>query len=142
MIAAALFPRLVAENHRITSPPDTTYNCIGWAAGDVANWWQAGLYWPFPSHPLDDTVAELRKVFQSLGYTECPSGDLEPGFDRVALYGISERYTHAARQLPDGRWTSKLGTEEDIEHDSPDVVAGGVYGEVALFMKRKQVDPI
>ncbi|MCG8587287.1 MAG: hypothetical protein MI757_21490 [Pirellulales bacterium] len=45
-------------------------------------------------------------------------------------------YTHAARQLPDGRWTSKLGKAEDIEHDSANDVAGGLYGEVVEFMKR------
>ena len=33
-------------------------------------------------------------------------------------------------------WTSKLGKSEDIEHDTPDVVAGGVYGEVDEFLKR------
>jgi len=38
--------------------------------------------------------------------------------------------------LPSGKWTSKLGRLEDIEHDTPDDVAGGVYGEVAGFMKR------
>jgi hypothetical protein len=45
-------------------------------------------------------------------------------------------YTHAARQLPDGQWTSKLGKYVDIEHSAPEDVAGGVYGEVMQFMKR------
>ena len=40
------------------------------------------------------------------------------------------------RQLPDGRWTSKLGKAEDIEHESPDDVAGRIYGEVDEFLKR------
>jgi hypothetical protein len=65
------------------------------------------------------------------------TADLELGFEKVALYGLAESYTHAARQLPDGRWTSKLGNEEDIEHDSPEAVAGGLYGELVLFMKRR-----
>jgi len=56
--------------------------------------------------------------------------------EKVALYGSFLFYTHAARQLPDGRWTSKLGRLEDIEHDTPDDVAGGLYREVAQFMKR------
>jgi hypothetical protein len=38
--------------------------------------------------------------------------------------------------LPDGKWTSKLGKAEDIEHDSPDDVAGGVYGKVTCILKR------
>jgi hypothetical protein len=54
----------------------------------------------------------------------------------VALYGNDLLYTHAARQLPGGRWTSKLGKAEDIQHDTPGVVAGGLYGNVVAIMKR------
>ena len=62
---------------------------------------------------------------------------LEAGFVKVALYASGLFYTHAARQLPNGKWTSKLGRGEDIEHDSPDDVAGGVYGAVVGVMKRR-----
>ena len=31
---------------------------------------------------------------------------------------------------------AKLGNEEDIEHDAPDTVGGGIYGEVLRIMKR------
>jgi len=61
---------------------------------------------------------------------------LEAGFLKVALYGDGPFYTHAARQLPTGQWTSKLGREVDIEHDSPEGIAGGGYGEVLQVMKR------
>jgi hypothetical protein len=60
-----------------------------------------------------------------------------PFFVLHIAYGSSWFYTHAARQLPTGKWTSKLGKAEDIEHDSPDDVAGGIYGEVVLFMRRQ-----
>ncbi len=30
-----LFPGLTPENHRVTSPDTTDYNCIAWSAGDV-----------------------------------------------------------------------------------------------------------
>jgi len=43
--------------------------------------------------------------------------------------------THAARQLPSGRWSSKLGPMEDIEHELQDVT-GSVYGSVVLVLKR------
>jgi hypothetical protein len=46
------------------------------------------------------------------------------------------REGHASRQLPSAKWTSKLGGSEDIEHDTPDDVAGGIYGEVVQIMKR------
>lgn len=136
MISADLFPRLTADNHRVTSPPSTSYNCIAWAAGDTTNWWQPGVHWPFPTDPFIDTVAELQRVFESLGYAPCLSVDLEPGFEKVALFGLAGAYTHAARQFANGQWTSKLGNEEDIEHDAPDSVGGGIYGEVVSVMKR------
>ena len=60
---------------------------------------------------------------------------MEPGFEKVALHGDIFFYSHAARQLPDGKWTSKLGKDQDIEHDTPFDVAGGLYGEVVQIMK-------
>jgi hypothetical protein len=42
---------------------------------------------------------------------------------------------HAARQLPGGRWTSKLGNREDIEHDL-NAVSGEAYGTVVMVLKR------
>jgi hypothetical protein len=56
---------------------------------------------------------------------------MEPDEDGNNLF-----YTHAARQLPGGKWTSKLGKAEDIEHDITDAVAGGVHGEVVVIMRR------
>jgi len=42
---------------------------------------------------------------------------------------------HVARQLPSGRWSSKLGALQDIEHDLHDL-EGTEYGSVVLVMKR------
>ena len=109
MIPPHLFPRMTSQNHRVSSPPSTTYNCIAWAAGDDKNWWQPGLCWPFATDPFDDSVAELQRVFEAMGYLACANGDLEPGFENVALYSMAGAYTHAARQLVNGRWTSKVG---------------------------------
>ncbi len=39
-----------------------------------------------------------------------------------------------------GKWSSKLGEAEDIEHDSLDDVAGGVYGEVVEVLKRRPTE--
>lgn len=81
-------------------------------------------------------MAVLIDAFRFLGFTECPNGSLERHVEKVALYGNSYFYTHAARQLPNGHWTSKLGKCEDIEHETPEDVAGGLYGEVVEFMQR------
>jgi hypothetical protein len=130
------FPRLAANRYRRTSPPDLSYNCVAWAAGDTKHWWQPGIHWPVQTARDDYGVDALERAFASLGYEACPDERLEPGFEKVAVYGYGFFYTHAARQLPDGKWTSKLGKAEDIEHDSPEDVAGGIYGEVVQVMKR------
>jgi hypothetical protein len=130
------FPRLTPANHRPTSPAAIEYNCVAWAAGDTEHWWQPGEYWPAETPPEEYGIAALVAAFESLGFEPCKGWGLEPGFEKVALYGNTFLYTHAARQLPGGKWTSKLGKAEDIEHETPDVVAGGIYGEVVEIMRR------
>ena len=66
----------------------------------------------------------------------CPGEELEAGFEKIALF-VDNRDTprHAARQLPNGRWTSKLGELEDIEHGLHDL-EGAEYGSVVAVMRR------
>lgn len=133
------FPRLTPTNHRVTSPPDENYNCIAWAVHDTARWWQPApdRYWPIPATEESDTIDDLVRAHQSVGFIQCSVGDPEPGYEKLALYAESDgTYSHAARLLPNGKWSSKLGALEDIEHDTPDDVAGGVYGDIFGFMKR------
>jgi hypothetical protein len=40
------------------------------------------------------------------------------GWQTIALYSADGELTHAARRLDNGRWTSKLGPDIDIEHDT------------------------
>jgi hypothetical protein len=137
MIGSKEFPRLTSTNHRITSPASPDYNCVAWAVGDTDHWWQPGVFWPVPSPPDDFGIGTLEQALAALGYLDCEGNQLlEDGFEKVAIYGSNLFYTHAARQLPSGRWTSKLGRDVDIEHDSPDDVAGGIYGEVVQIMRR------
>jgi hypothetical protein len=139
MIRPEDFPRLTPDNHRIASPRSARYNCIALAAEDSSQWWEPGLHWLPPDHSPDDfSLHALEQVFIALGYVSCTmDATLEPGFVKVALYCAAGEYTHAARQLPDGRWISKLGKGEDIEHDTPADVGGGAYGEVAGIMKTR-----
>jgi hypothetical protein len=86
--------------------------------------------------PREVTLDGFRAAFATLGYVACPGQDLEPGFERIALFANDRLVPkHAARQLPSGRWTSKLGKLEDIEHALHDL-EGTLYGTVVLFMKR------
>jgi hypothetical protein len=82
-----------------------------------------------------ETVDAFRQAFATLGYVVCNDDLVEAGFEKIALFALSGRPKHAARQLPSGRWTSKLGPMEDIEHELHDIT-GMVYGSVVLLMKR------
>jgi hypothetical protein len=134
------FPGLARGGYTITSPSTNSYNCIAWAAGDTANWWwptlEAGeVFWP-SDVVRAETLPAFRQAFASFGYSECSSEDLETGFEKIAVFANDQGVPlHAARQLSDGRWTSKLGELEDIEHALHDL-KGEVYGSVVLVMKR------
>jgi hypothetical protein len=133
------FPNLTPTNHRVIGPATDEYNCIAWACGDTQQWWQPGpkFHWPVPSDPNDSTTDNLLAALAAVGYVVCADGVLESGFEKIAVYALPPtEYTHAARQLPSGKWTSKLGKWELIEHDAPEAVAGGVYGSIVRFMKR------
>jgi hypothetical protein len=92
-------------------------------------------YWP-ADVPRERTVAAFRQLFATFGYDECVGDGLEPGFEKVALFANAlGKPTHAARQRPDGRWTSKLGESEDIEHRLRDL-EGDVYGVVVPVIRR------
>ena len=142
MIPRDLFPRLTPANHRITSPASPDYNCIAWSAGDTEHWWQPGVFWPVETPPDAYGFGALEHALVSLGSEPCGlDPGLETGSEKVALYAAGLFYTHAARQLPNGKWTSKLGSAEDIEHETPENVAGGVYGEVMQIMRRATQAP-
>ena len=124
--------------YTITSECTAEYNCIAWAAGDDSRWWQhhPGYHWPAQRSPL---VSSLVGVFESLGFAVCDNGEIESGFDKVAIYADRGMWSHAARQLESGKWTSKLGPDEDIEHDNAECL-GGLYGAVYCYMKRPMND--
>ena len=140
----AAFPRLSPTTFALTSPSTGLYNCIAWAADDTTRWWwpvhpRVGYYWP-PEARRVLTVEAFVEAFQTLGYEVCDSDKPEPGWEKVAIFASNDVPTHAARQLETGRWTSKLGPEEDIQHTLHGL-QGGYYGDVVLVMKRRrQVD--
>ena len=89
--------------------------------------------------PRDKTLAALQKVYEGIGFDVCSDGQLEEGYEKIALYAdIFGSATHAARQLSSGKWTSKLGKSVDIEHAAPEDVEGRRYGAALIFMKRKK----
>jgi hypothetical protein len=139
-----IFPGLSRTPYQVTSPQDDRYNCIAWAAGDCGRWWWPDplgqRYWP-PGVLLDETLTAFENAFATLGYLRCADSVLEPGFEKIAVFADAQQFPlHAARQLPDGSWTSKLGELEDLRHELS-AVAGTEYGSPVLFMKRPQTGP-
>src|SRR5437868_7281585 len=94
---AALLPRLAADTYRETNPATWTYNCIAWAAGRTDAWWwpEAGRFWPTGA-PREETLGSFLAAFAVIGYSPCDSAELEAGFEKVALYALGTRPTHAA----------------------------------------------
>ena len=139
------FPGLAIEGYTRTSCRTDDYNCIAWASHETKKWW-----WPFgvtpetgkeaywPKAPKKETVNAFVKAFAQRGYKRFPenNADLQDGYEKIALYALGTRATHAARQLPDGNWTHKLGANIDITA-SLTAVEGLIYGTVVLFLRRK-----
>lgn len=82
------------------------------------------------------TVLVAIEMFRSLGYEVCRGDEPESGYNKIAIYGDKGDYTHAARQLDNGSWTSKLGHWEDIEHKELNGLVGTEYGKVAAIMRK------
>ncbi len=128
------------------SPKDATYNCIAFAAGDTTRKWDPGMlpepgyYWPAGALQDDnDGIDALIRAFAQIGYKECRNGDLEAGWQKVALYASKrEDWLHAALQEPNGEWSSKLGSSYDIRHKTAQCLEGPAYGTVMCFMKKRK----
>ncbi len=131
------FPKLIGADYQVTSPETRTYNCIAWAAGDVSRiWWpDPSCYWP-PGAKVTVSVDAFIDAFQCHGYEIVRSTDLEAGFEKIVFFVKQQKPTHAARQLPDGTWTSKLGRYVDIMHPSLDHISGKEYGYPLVVMAR------
>lgn len=140
MSIEALFPRLRETGYQITSPVTNEYNCIAWAAGETDRWWwpdpSGSSYWP-EAAPRQETVEAFLIAFSFSGFEPCSSDSFEEGFEKVAIYANAQgQPTHMARQLRNGRWTSKLGKLEDLEHRLDGLDGSTVYGMVAQCLKR------
>jgi hypothetical protein len=137
----AHFPNLAAAGFTETSECTTEYNCFAWAVGVTNVRWDPydrDGYWPIANTDLSNfTVDDVVLAYGERGFVPCDTRELEPGFEKVALYGIGKVATHAARQLADGRWTSKMGDLQDITH-ALEAIEGPKYGEVQQVIRRPQ----
>lgn len=148
LLRKAEFPNLTwfAE----TSDPTMEYNCHAWGLDHNDFWLEPCVkrpatlppwckwHWPDGIPRGDYSLGNFRKAYRTLGYIACKGGEPESGYEKVAIYVRNGKVTHTARQLPSGNWTSKMGTDIDIEHESPAALEGPKYGEVKAYMKRTQ----
>lgn len=91
------------------------------------------MYWPYPEDY--STVAAFRRLLEDTNWSESSHWDLEAEFEKIAIYGVDGEALHVARQLSDGRWTSKLGDGIDISHQLAEL-QGGIYGNVICVYRR------
>jgi hypothetical protein len=122
------FPRL-GEEFEVMGPASASYNCIGWSVGNTRAW-----VWPTPSDQ-SPTLYDFDSLYGSYGFRRVNALDFKraPSTDKVVLYAMrksdgSIALTHAALQLRDGSWASKLGSLPLIRHLHPNDVAGPSYG--------------
>lgn len=134
------FPRLRRRLYRGTSEPATNYNCFAWAVGETHRRWDptrlrsARNYWPTESRSMG--LAEALEAFEAVGFRRVDAARAVAGWQTITLYAADGQITHAARLLPSGLWTSKLGDDIDLEHETPEALGGGLYGEPSVTLKR------
>lgn len=142
MLDPVAYPNLLQEGCVKTSDKDPGYNCIAHAAGDDEKWWwpKSGKlgYWP-KGVTNKVTLGAFVQAFRSLGYEICNDPELEGGYEKIAIYWSRRKPTHAARQLPDGRWTHKVGKNIDLTSTLRGL-EGPDYGKVTRIMRRP-IDP-
>jgi hypothetical protein len=138
------FPGLAGRFDK-TSLQSDDYNCLAWALGLTGTWIDPfdhrttpGKSWP-DGIPEEWSIPATRQIFERDGYTEeTKNQDLEPDWEKVAIFSNNRDELHFARQLPNGKWTSKLGTQIDIEHDDLESLKGNTYGEWRVILKRRK----
>jgi hypothetical protein len=121
------FPNINSSNTVVVNERVPTYNCIAWSLG-IGGW-----KWPQP-----DNIQGFIDLFYIWGFVKCDNGELEPGIEKICLYCYHDEPKHAARQLTNGLWSSKLGSEELIVHDGLFVVEGEFYGYPTLFFSKSR----
>lgn len=139
----SLCPSITQNDYQVTSKATNLYNCVAWVLDDEARWWEpvvgGGYYWPSSAELGDYSIQAYTRMFEEQGFLVCGHLSVEDGFEKIALYANADgEFTHVASQRISGRWSSKLGDWEDIEHEDLAVLEGGPYGSARTVMSRKR----
>jgi hypothetical protein len=137
----AVIKDLYGWDYEVTSEIDLEYNCIAYAAAEDErrNWWPIGdpyTYWP-EGAPAEETLEAFVEAYGLLGYARCEDDSYDSAYEKIALY-LSEAGTprHAAKQIDELYWKSKLGGLHDIRH--PLRALEEHYGKAMVFLRRKK----
>jgi len=131
------FPALIGKDYDL-SDEDFNNNCLGFALGDLNNWWEPpmgqGQYWP-PGFPEDIKVGTVEAIIRVHGFTVEVGKENSPEAEAIAIYAIGDEWTHFAK-FSEGAWKSKLGEGHDASRVNLDDLTIDMYGEVVKVLSR------
>ncbi len=122
-------------NFIFTSKQTWDYNCVMWALHIDHIWKDFGYSDDGYLNP-DQTTTPYINFYKENGFVICENALLEDGFEKICIFSNRGNFSHVSRQLADGRWASKMGNYEDIEHSAVTDVGGVGYGNPEFYMKR------
>lgn len=143
------------NDFRLSSPREPECSCLSYVVGDKErHWWPPGPLatrrsnlliqlgppdvWPVDLPP-DATLANVCALLSRLGFVDCEDAvAIDPKTTLVVAIFLDSGTApaHFAQQLPNGKWLSKLGGGNDIEHRTTHSVEGGANGTLAHKMCR------
>lgn len=132
------YPHL-KDNYIQTSDETIEYNCISFVLDDYENiyssWGEEGLW--IDGLERTHTPGNYAEFFRIKGGFEiCLNSDLEESIEKIAIFGEENEFLHVAIQIQDGKWKSKMGEFEDIQHNTLKAVSGKRCGFPLIYMAR------
>lgn len=119
------FLKLFPNSFVAVGPATERYNCIACSLG-IRN----EVVWPGAA------LESFDRLYQDHGFRPLTTLDttLDPALEKVVLFGKTLSggaltATHAAKQLADGDWLSKLGDTPLIRHRALESLSSDVYGQ-------------
>lgn len=127
------------ENYQIlegTSSPH--YNCISHTLNIKNKWsWPKSVdsdnYWPISN--ISETIDAFDEFYEYHGFTKTNMNKIYLGKNKIVLYSIGEIPKHAALQIKDDLYESKMGRGEIIRHDPFDI-ENSIYGNIVRLYEK------
>ena len=114
---------------------DDNFNCIGYALSiNEFVSYHISRYW-IDSVPRNASIINLVKIFEHFGFERCNSL-VETGYKKIVIYGNHGISKHAAIQLDNIWYESKMGSYEICKH-TLEAIEGALYGYPKVWMRKK-----